>query len=267
MTDLRIPQMREVPPEWEAQLAVISPPTNRFSYLKLVWEQGYPWEICERYMIYQMLPARVMTSPFHQGILEQLQRSDPPQGYYDKIKGEYVEEENCLITTRAWHLYRETKCWGKPYWVIQGDKGGHKRWFTQVERKFLRLAGLPDSPPEPGELPYAPFDERVLRQIEEHDLLQGMQSGLRHARAITEGTYSARVEAQEKELRLKLVGWLKGQVDDAAPDAHAGLVGLDGGRRPASVKEQVAAEEAAETAEENYVETGRTNGGKRLILL
>jgi hypothetical protein len=265
--ELRIPQMREVPREWEQQLAEISPPTNRFTYLKLIWEQGYPWEVCERYFVYQMMPARMMTSPFHAGILEQLERALPPQGYYDHTLGQYVEEANCLITTRAWKLYRETGCWGKPYWVIQGDKGGHKRWFTQVEKKFLRLVGLPDEPPEPGELPYAPFDDRVLAKLREHDVLQGDQSNLRRSQSLTHGFQSARTELLERELRQKLTAWLKDQAREIGPEYDDGLAAIDAPRQLIGREEQIAEERAAEIAEENYIETGQTNGGKPLTLL
>lgn len=259
---------REVPQEWQRQLAEISPPTTRFTWLRLRWEPGRPWEApVERYMIDQMMPARMMTSEYHAGILEQLQRGLPPQGYYDEVLGRYVEEEHCLITTRAWHLYRETKCWASAFWVIQGSTGGHKYDFTPGEKKCLRLLGLSDEAPSPGDLPYAPFDERVIAKLEEHDMLKGLDTGLATSKRLLHGAQSSRVEAQEKALRERLVAFLKSQIDDVAADYDTSLSALDMPRRIISREENLAMERASEIAEQNYIEHGRTNGGASLILL
>jgi hypothetical protein len=70
MTTLATPHRRLVPPEWERQLAELSPPTNRFSWLKLVWEPGRPDAVIERFIVYQMVPAHAVQTE----ILDQLQR-------------------------------------------------------------------------------------------------------------------------------------------------------------------------------------------------
>jgi hypothetical protein len=244
-TVLRLPHRRLVPPEWERQLAELSPQTNRFSWLKLVWEPGRPDAVIERFIVYQMIPAHAVQTE----ILEQLQRDLPPQGYYDDVLKEYVDEENCLITTRAWQLYRETQCWGRPYWVIQGTKGGHKRWFSETERKMLKVAGLPCDPPNPGELPYAEFDQRTLAALSQLDMLKGVHGTLRRQKALSPEGYAARAEAEERVLRERLLSWLTDQVAELT----------DG----VSLHHR---DERAENAADNYLETGRTHHGARLSL-
>lgn len=262
MSALRNPVMKEVPKEWESRLAEFSPQTNRFTWLKIIWEQGYEWEPVERWLLYSMVPRHGIP----EGFLEQLEHPLPPSqmgNYYDKIKGEFVRNPDCVITERAYWLYRETKCWGRPFWVIQGDEGGHKRWFSPVEKKFLKLAGLPPEPPAPGDLPYAEFDDRVMKRLQEWDLMKGIHSGLRRKKSLLHGLYSSRVEADERAFREQLVKWLAEQVTalDGEKITKA-LMRLDAPRSKDDPKEM---ERMQETAEQNFIETGNTYGGMKLL--
>jgi hypothetical protein len=266
MATLKKPARREVPADWEAQLAELSPPTSKFTWLKLLWEPGYPWEHVERFLIYQMVPERAMTSELQRGVLEQLQHPLPPSkmgNYYDTVLGAFVNNPDCLITERAYWLYRDTGCWGRPYWVIQGDHGGHKRWFSEVEKKFLRLAGLPSESPAPGDLPYAPFDNRVLEQLTAQDLMRHEQSDLRFRKAKLGGVYDAKYDADEVAFREKLVAWLNTQVAQMDPERITkSLMVLDAPRSKADPRE---IERRLEIGEENFIKTGRTHGGLTLV--
>ena len=256
---------RIVPPEWERELADISPPTNRFKWLKLIWEPGYAWEPVERYIIYEMTPAHAMDAGLLVEILEQLKDPHPPSAhgnYYDtqydngpgREKGKFIMNPDCLITERAWHLYRETGCWGKPYWVIQGIHGGHKRWFTTVEQKLLKMAGLPPEPPAPGDLPYAEWDDRVKAQLQKLDMYKDLHGRLKRRAALAHGSMQQeREEEEQKAFRSQLLEFLKEQVADIAPDVHKGLVGIDAARSKADPK---LLEARLEQAEEDFVQHG-----------
>lgn len=267
---LRKLHKRDVPKEWEDRLAEISPPTNRFTYLKLVWEPGYPWETpVDRYFIYQMVPERAVD----ESVLEQLRDFPPPSkmgNYFDPYLvneetgqlGKFVNNPDCLITERAWHLFQETRCWGRPFWVIQGENGGHKRWFSPVEQKFLKLAGLPQDPPEPGALPYADFNEKTVAMLMAHDLLLGTQAPLRRSKSLLQGVRDERYEAQEEEFRRKLIGWLAAQVTEAGEGVMESLMVMDAPRADIDVK---LLEQREEQATENFIKTGKSHGG--LVLL
>jgi hypothetical protein len=99
-------------------------------------------------------------------------------GYYDPILKEFVHLRERECTLQQWRLWREHGVYGIPWWVIQGEHGGHKRWFNQGEKKALRYAKLPDEPPVPGSLPYAPFDGRVLDRVLQYDRLRRLQETL-----------------------------------------------------------------------------------------
>lgn len=277
MSALRKLHRRAVPANWEAQLAEHSPPTNRFSWLKLVWEPGYAWEDpVERFMLMQMSPAHAID----EYVLEQLEHPLPPSqmgNYYDPHMtwvdddgseriGMFVRNPDCLITEQAYWLYRETGAWAKRYWVIQGEKGGHKYRFTDVERRLLRFMNLPIDPPTPGTLPYAPFDERVIAQLQLVDMMKGLHAGLKRQRALLAGAQGVRREEDERHLREMLMLHLKSQAEQVGDDVHKALLKLDAPRRRGGTAQRDM-EEASELAEQNFLETGRTNGGKKITLL
>lgn len=257
MATLRKPWVKVVPEEWEKRLAEFSPRTTRFTWLKLIWEQGYPWEPVERYLVYQMVPGHAVD----EAVLEQLEDPHPPSAhgnYYDTVKQEFIRNPDCLITERAWHMFRETGCWGRPYWVIQGENGGHKRWFTTVEKKLLRLANLPDEPPAPGDLPYAEFDDRVERHLRMLDLMHNVHNDLRRKKVLSNEGHHERQEALEKEFRVQLTRWLSEQVLEVGPDVHKGLLAMDAPRSKADPKKL---EEIYEQAEQDFIDTGNSKAG------
>lgn len=257
MATLHRPYRRDVPRDWETQLAELAPRSDQTTWLKLIWEEGYPWERVERFIIYEMIPAHAVDAE----ILAQLQRATPPQGRYDAVLEEFIPEDGCMITKRAWRLYQEFQCWGRPYWVIQGSRGGHKRWFNNTERQMLKLAGLPQDPPAPGDLDYAPFDERVVTQLVKHDLLRDEQGRIRAAlgkrKIQTLVGFRGKEEADAQTFRKLLLDWLGDQVAEVAPDAHRALLQMDAPRKDVDV---VRVEEAMERAEQTFIETGRVPG-------
>lgn len=257
MATLKKPWQKTVPVEWEKQLADFSPQTNRFTWLKLIWEPGYPWEIVERFLVYQMVPATAIIPE----IREQLEHDLPPSkmgNYYDTVKQEFIRNPDCLITERAYHLYKETRCWGRPYWVIQGTRGGHKRWFSPVEKKFLKLAGLPHEPPAPGDLPYAEFSDLTIEKLQQHDALQGVQGSMKRLKAaLGNENYHKRMDVENQEFRRQITAWLYDQVADIAPDVHKSLVALDAPRSKIDPRKLEALQERAEQA---FIETGSTKG-------
>lgn len=248
------PVVRTVPRDWETQLAELSPRSEQTSWLKLIWEEGYPWEPVERWIIYEMMPAHTVDRE----ILDQLERERPPQGYYDAALEEYVPEDGWLITTRAWKLFQQYRCWGRPFWVIQGTKGGNKRWFNATEKKLLQHVGLPSDPPAPGDLPYAPFDNRVVEQLVKLDLLRDVNGQVRahlgKKKILTLAGFRRQEEDNARDFRLMLLGWLTEQMGEQGEDLTRAMQALDAPRRDIDVKQLEAAQDASE---QTFIETGR----------
>jgi hypothetical protein len=256
---LRTLLQRAVPKAWSAQLADFSPPSENISWLRLRWEPGYPWEADtgERWVIDQMIPE----AGIDDARLEQLKDFPPPSemgNYYDAALGEFVRNPDCLITERAWHLYRETGCLATSFWVVQGVQGGHKFLFSNVEKQFLKLANLPPDAPYVGALPYVDFDERVFAQLVKYDMLQSRMRTLGQRKSLLAGTQDAMQEAEERRFREELVSWLADQVTEVAGGVMESLMVLDAPRDDFDVGEM---EKRSDQATHNFITTGRSHGG------
>jgi hypothetical protein len=156
---------------WQAELDKITDPSDsNLTSLRLVWIAGYPWQPIERYMIYQMWPTGKL--PF--GVeIEELRGGDPSEvgGHYDSVLGEWVPYREMTIDHFQWRLFRETGRYGVPYWVVQGDNGGHQRRYTTVQRSLAKAEGGLVDLPAPGDLPFARPDRRTFEALRGLDML------------------------------------------------------------------------------------------------
>lgn len=227
---------------WRQRLRMVSPHHDQLSFLHLVWEPGWPWEPVGRWMLFECLPLDFVDGE----IIKDLQGVDPATlNTHDAITGEITQKT--LVTAMQWRLFRETGRYCRPWWVIQGEGGGHKVFLSDIEKKLLRMAGYPEDFPSPGELPYAPFDNRVLDQVQRHDKLQRANGDIkRMARMSATGNAD-----RAKTLRRQLVAWLGGQMEEAAKSAVRMMEPVDPG--PLQLTPETVMDE--QTA--HYVETGK----------
>jgi hypothetical protein len=114
------------------------------------------------------------------------------------------------------------------YWIIQGDAGGHKWRLTQQEKQILRLNGCRTlDTPAPGDLPYAPFDNRVLAQIATRDKLKAWDKAQskpwteRQSKLLAPHIVASERKALEIEARWALYHWLEEQVKQGVEAALA----------------------------------------------
>lgn len=230
--------------QWRKRLRMVSPHHDQVSFLHLVYEPGWPWEPVGRFMLFECLPSDFVDPEF----LRDLQGDDPATlTTHDAITGEITQKT--LVTAMQWQIYRETGRYARPFWVIQGEGGGHKVFLSDVEKKLLQMAGYPDSFPSPGELPYAPFDNRVLDQVTRHDKLRRADGNVKRMARMS-ATGSA---LHAKALRREIVGWLTAQMDDAAKSLIHTLDAEDAPRDPT----QLTPETIMEQRTEEFVEHGR----------
>lgn len=212
----------KTPEEWEEELERIVPKRGDLSYLKIVWEPGDKWDPAQRWMIYQMWPV---SEDF---LLKKFLEGPNPRnfGYYDKVKRRFIRRRGSpMISLRQWLLYRETGRLAVPYWVIQGDKGGHRWEFTRTEKMIIaHKTGQKDvSPPVIGTLPYAPVDNRVFNKLANLDRIRKDEFAVAFAYQHPE-----RVEAEEERILAQterdLWRWIESQVDDRLRDLPYGWV-------------------------------------------
>lgn len=191
--------MREPEPTWQEELDRLAPPSDRQSRLLVRWYPGYPWAPVHRWMIYQLTPKEVTPDL----ILQHLEGPDPRTlGAYDKGSQRYYTPSR--VTRYQWDIYKETGCYAASYWVVQGNHGGHKAKFSKMESFLSMSQGGPTQPPDPGALPYAPFDQRVLVKLQQFKRLKDYMD---------RGAELERDEAAaEEKLRALLWEWMGTQI-------------------------------------------------------
>jgi hypothetical protein len=204
---------RPVPPEWREELARLTPPHQRISWLELVWESGdRPSEAfpggapVQRWVIYEVTPPEGVPGFKRDTLLEEPPRS---AGHH-RMRRYFLEHGGALM---------------EPFWVIQGTRGGHKFHFSDAEQSILYLQDLPWEPPVPGSLPYAPFDSRVIEQIQKWDRLRkGYGDNVRLAKKLGD-------KQALQDMRRSLVAFLEEQVQDVIeqvdPEVNDNTIDLD----------------------------------------
>lgn len=221
--------------------------------MKLVWVAGDDWEIdgvwqgIERFYIYEMIPQQYVNDD----ILFELRDMPRPVVRYDEVMKSLTGDDR-IVTRLQWDLYKETQCYGKPYWCIQGDKGGHQRFFSTLEKQFLELQSLPTNPPLPGTLPYAPFDKRVTEKLVQHDRLRKIGGKLYEMKQSQKDAYKQLHKNEEQQLRQAIVDFLRDQIDlETGKEVKKAI------RDTAIIQDTVDYARLCDEAEERFVTTGR----------
>jgi hypothetical protein len=206
---------RDVPTDWQERLDHIFPPNDRISWLKLVWVAGD--ELVSR-------AGRVTTDPVQRWVVFQMSRQIPA-AVRPFLEGPppHPKHNRIPLMREQWDLYKSDGCYGQPYWIIQGEKGGHKRRFTKHEQKILKAERRPIDPPAAGELPYAPFDQRVLDKLIAFDHVQFWNRAIEF-----EERGADQLDAEEKQAaeacRGWLLDWLDSQVEAAIDSIPIGPI-------------------------------------------
>ena len=188
---------REVPPHWRDALASITPPHQRVSWLELVWESGSSERPIHRWVLYEAIPAHAVT--WWQ--LEMLLEEPVESAGHQRILDYYLASGGCLL---------------QPFWIVQGDHGGHRVEFSESEKKLLHYRGGSIDAPRAGSLPYADFDRRTIRQVMKWDRLRQGYATVQEARKRGDA-------ALDRQFRQELVGWLEPQIQETVREQHGGI--------------------------------------------
>ena len=149
---------RVPPPSWQDTLDRITPPGRRKARAVIWWEPGDTWEPVQRWMIYQVLPDAA--TPPH--ILQQLKGPHPrSSGRYSEKIGQWVDGPAPDISKTQWDIHQRYGGWALPYWVLQGENGGHRYKLFPWEQVLLHLATGRKDVAKPGELPACEPDQRT----------------------------------------------------------------------------------------------------------
>lgn len=211
--------------EWQADIETVVPRSDRVPWLKLVWQAGMPYEPVARFELYEMT-RQLDWVPL--GTREALEGPNPRTvGVWisdPSVPGGRRWVSDSIVSLMQWNLYRETGCYGQRFWIIQGAHGGHKWRLSPAERAHLAVThGMnPEQAdtPYPGQLPYAPYDERVKQQIIRMDRLRQWRRAMawedrsseKQGAAALVQEHRRALKRQYEELTLQ---WLDEQVYEA----------------------------------------------------
>lgn len=203
---------------WQPELDRISGPRTMhgYSHLRLLWEPGEDWCPVGRWMIWECMPAE--RAPL--GAFLDL-RGPNPRAFmrYDRVLGRPKRERNFLINRQQWVFYQETGLYGRPIWVVQGKKGGHKRFWTDVEQSLAQMMFELDEPPEPpapGDLCYAAPDSRTINALRGMNLVKRYGDTLRvfmHDQALRDSLDRREGEIAQ-EMARQVYFWLDDQLEE-----------------------------------------------------
>lgn len=169
--------------EWQRQIDDVMGVYDHLSRFVLRWEAGDPWQRIDRWVIWQCVDPKVITvEPWN---LAGIRGPNPRTtgGHYcaagwcycARKRNRYVQPPRAqggvtrLIDVGTWRLYHDTGLYGKRWWTIQGNAGGHRFQLGQdddaAEMMMRQARGLTPDTPAVGDGPYAPVDNRVLHAI------------------------------------------------------------------------------------------------------
>jgi hypothetical protein len=254
------------PPEaWIRAIRTVSEKSDVHGWLYLHWMPGEEWVPCQRWGIYEMLHPRWV--PFD--LMEEFDGPHPrTEGHYCSNK--VPKQFQCLckrkleawrggpcsfITAEQWTIYRKTGYVPRHlFWVIQGKGGGHKAFFTDQEEDWLTAAGMSLRIPYPGEIPYAPFDARVLSHIMKHNALKKYGDDLMKYRRAMGPEHAAELQKRLKEFRESVLSWFDQQMKE---ECELFVEAADNGEMDNLPKSDIDYERLMDASIPHYIETGQ----------
>jgi hypothetical protein len=212
---------------------------------------GMPEELHDLKGVHPRSEGHICTSiPTHEWV------GRVPSGYQPCIcrrKTEAWRQGPSSVTLTEWRLFRRTGHIGRQFWVIQGTNGGHRRWISHEEGLLLEAEGYPPHTPDPGELAYAPFDERVVNAITRFNRLWAFRNRVEEYKETMGDGYATYRKSVQKELRKQLVAHLKEEMRDVEP---LFVAAADEGEIPIGTHD-IDYDRLAPQNEEHFIETGQ----------
>lgn len=207
---------------WQRDLDAIVPPAARRVRLVLRWEPGDLWQPVQRFIIWMgQDPRWLNTEPW---VVNELRKSSPrSNGHYcgvgyclcDVKKNRWVGGVAKFVDRETWRLYRDTGLAGWRWWTIQGHGGGHRfQWRRdELAARLSVMKGGPADTPAPGDLPYAPFDRRVIAGVLQERRASDITTALERA--------GENPQALSLEDRREADAWMKALMEWSDERAYA----------------------------------------------
>ena len=234
-------------PGWQAALdaATLTGDGSQVARLWLHWVPGDPWQSVHRWFLFQLQPWAHVPQHIKAELVGPSPRQNAQLEYIPKVIDGKIAQRPTIrggpcryIDRTQWALHKEiertqgVRVFPRYFWVVQGTQGGHP-FMVSAEEKLLRSAqGVTADVPSAGDMPYAPFDGRVLTALTRYDLWR-YAHGLGDPITATAAVQIARAVATERDAN-KMVWGMKEAVGNEIADGLAfGVNPHDGACRKA----------------------------------
>lgn len=206
---------REVPEEWETLLRGISPISHVVPWLSIWWHpmgrlERNVYVDAGRWVIHECVPWE---------ILDGREQNDLRPMFYDKRASQLDEPgiqwaRRALVNDYQHEMFHQHRVYARQLWILQGTRGGHPTRYQPPEMDLLRAQGLDQEPPAVGELPYADFDMRVVRQMLNRNRLIAFGNDLdRWKRSAKREEIDREWREEQREFRKEYAKWLYSTVE------------------------------------------------------
>lgn len=189
---------------WMTELRQVSPLSTVHSYLMPYW-----YRAGERWVLYDVLPIEAIDDELDTGSgisgaeLKQVMAGPRPSERTDDVPVSDLQHE----------MFRRWRGYARPFWVLQGEAGGHQVRFSPMQASALLRMGLPSEPPPIGSLAPCPFDNRAVRQLQHLNRLHGFEDSIDRLRRSGSPEAARAEEARvEREIRERELAFVEAQV-------------------------------------------------------
>lgn len=194
----------DVVPEWLSLLREDSPQSTIHSYLMPYW-----YRVAARWVLYDVLPIDAIDDELDTGSgitgaeLRAIMDGPRPSELADHVPVSDVQHA----------MWRKWRGFARPFWVLQGETGGHQVNFSPIQASALLRMGLPAEPPRVGSLPSCPYDNRARQQIRHLNRLHEFNGSIDRLRKSGSSDFAnAEQERIERQIRESEMAFIESQM-------------------------------------------------------
>lgn len=194
---------------WEEKLRAESPKSEHHS-----WLQFYYYRLKDRWVLYDLMPIRFVDpdKPIQPGLLG----SELLAALRGRAPRDLSPSDRTPFVSDVQHeFHRLYQVYAVPWWVLEGENGGHQVAYNPIQRQHLTELNLPIHPPQIGSLPACPFDERVLKQIRRMNRLAKLGGNIDRLRnSGSPEAWAAEQDEMDREVRIASLEMLEQQLGE-----------------------------------------------------
>ncbi len=187
------------PEDWMVLLREVSPVTVLHSWLLPYW-----YRAGGRWVLYDALPDCLIPDDETQlgSALTGKEFFAIMRGIRPSEREDFKDTVSQPISDVQHEMYRLHHVFARPFWVLQGENGGHQVNFSPDQATHLISTGRSSVPPKIGELPPCPFDARAATQLQHLNRLHQMEDSMDRLRQSgTKEWADAESQRMQREVR------------------------------------------------------------------